>query len=129
MRFLLDTHALLWFINGDTQLSDYARQQIENLDNKRLISTASIWEMAIKVSIGKLKIGLPFTELYTAHIQGNAIELLEINPKHLDILKSLPFHHKDPFDRLIISQSISENIPVLSQDVLFDKYETVQRLW
>ena len=72
---------------------------------------------------------LSFTELYIAHIQGNAIELLEIAPKHLDILKLLPFHHKDPFDRLIISQSIAENIPVLSQDAMFDYYETVQRLW
>lgn len=129
MKFLLDTHAFLWFINGDSQLSGYARQQIENLENKRLISTASIWEMAIKVSIGKLKLGLPFTEIYNEHIRGNAIELLEIAPDHLDILKSLFFHHKDPFDRLIISQSIAENIPVLSQDAVFDEYKAVRRLW
>ena len=129
MRLLLDTHTFLWFINGDAKLSGYARQQIENKKNKRLLSTASLWEMAIKVSTGKLKLGLSFAELHTTHIQGNAIEILEMTPEHLDIMKALPFHHKDPFDRMIISQSIAENIPVLSQDEWFDNYKNLKRIW
>ncbi|MBF0572187.1 MAG: type II toxin-antitoxin system VapC family toxin [Desulfamplus sp.] len=129
MRFLLDTHTFLWFINGHSSLSDYAREQIENIENIRLLSIASLWEMAIKVSIGKLKIGLTFKELYKLHVKGNAVEILEIAPEHLDILKTLPFHHKDPFDRLIISQSIAENIPVLSCDELFDYYKNIKRFW
>jgi PIN domain nuclease of toxin-antitoxin system len=129
VRFLLDTHTFLWFINGDTKLSPYARQQIENAENTRLLSTASLWEMAIKVSTGKLKLGMSFTELYTIHIQGNAIEILEMTSEHLDILKTLPFHHKDPFDRMIISQGIAENIPILSHDELFDNYENAERIW
>lgn len=129
MRILLDTHTFLWFINGDPKLSGYARQHIENLENRRLLSTASLWEMAIKVSIGKLKLGLPFRELYTVHIKDNAVDVLEMTHEHLDILKTPPFHHKDPFDRLIIAQSIAENIPILSRDELFDDYENVQRFW
>jgi len=129
VRFLPDTHTFLWFINGDAKLSHYARQQIENTKNTRLLSTASLWEMAIKVSTGKLKLGMSFTELYTIHIQGNAIEILEMTPEHLDIMKALPFHHKDPFDRMIISQVIAENIPILNHDELFDNYENVKRIW
>ncbi|MGD9732823.1 MAG: type II toxin-antitoxin system VapC family toxin [Desulfamplus sp.] len=129
MIILLDTHTFLWFINGDPNLSGYARRHIENLENKRLISTASLWEMAIKISTGKLKLRLSFRELYTVHIRGNAIDVLEMTAEHLDILKTLPFHHKDPFDRLIIAQSIAESIPILSRDELFDEYENVQRFW
>jgi len=129
VRFLIDTHTFLWFINGDVRLSPYARQRIENAKNTRLLSTASLWEMAIKVSTGKLKLGMSFTELYTIHIQGNAIEILEMTPEHPDIMKALPFHHKDPFDRMIISQGIAENIPILSHDELFDNYENVKRIW
>jgi len=129
LRILLDTHTFMWFINGNPNLSVYARRHIENPENRRLLSTASLWEMAIKVSIGKLRIGLPFRELYTVHISGNAVDVLEMTPEHLDILKTLPFHHKDPFDRLIIAQSIAENIPILSRDELFDDYENVQHFW
>jgi PIN domain nuclease of toxin-antitoxin system len=129
VRLLLDTHTFLWFINGDAKLSPYARQHIENAKNTRLLSTASLWEMAIKVSTGKLKLGMSFTELYTTHIQDNAIEILEMTSEHPDILKTLPFHHKDPFDRMIISQGIAENIPILSHDELFENYENAERIW
>ncbi len=114
MRLLPDTHAFLWFINGDPKLSGYARQVIENRANERLLSIASLWEISIKASIGKLRIGMPFTEMVAIHPEGNAIKLLHIESEHLDILMTLPFHHKDPFDRLIIAQVQHENIPILS---------------
>ncbi len=128
MRLLLDTHAFLWFVNGDPKLSVYARQVIENRENERLLSIASLWEMSIKVSIGKLWVDLPFTGMVADHVEGNAIKLLRIKPEHLDILMALPFHHKDPFDRLIIAQAQHENIPILSRDEIFDEY-VIQRLW
>jgi len=95
--------------------------------NERFFSVANFWEMAIKISLGKLKLRLSFTELYETHIIGNAITILEMLPEHLDILKTLPFHHKDPFDRLIITQSIAEALSILSHDKLFDYYEDVKR--
>jgi len=128
VRLLLDTHTFLWFIDGDTALSPYARQLIEDRTNERLLSIASLWEMAIKASLGRLTLALPFTGLVAEHVHGNAIELFEILPRHLDVLTTLPFHHKDPFDRMIIAQSQAENIPILSRDSAFDDY-AIRRLW
>ena len=128
MRLLLDTHTFLWFIGGDVTLSPYARQLIEDRTNERLLSIASLWEMAIKVSLGRLTVPLPFTALVAEHVYGNAIALFGILPSHLDVLLTLPFYHKDPFDRLIIAQGQAENIPILSRDSVFDDY-AIQRLW
>ena len=128
MRLLLDTHTFLWFIGGDAALSPYARQLIEDRTNERLLSIASLWEMAIKASLGRLTLTLSFTDLVAEHMHGNAIELFEILPHHLDVLTTLPFHHKDPFDRMIIAQSQAENIPILSRDSAFDDY-AIRRLW
>ncbi len=128
MRVVLDTHTFLWFIDGDATLSPYARQLIEDRTNERLLSMASLWEMAIKVSLRRLTLRLSFTDLVTEHVYGNAIELLEIRPNHLDVLTTLPFHHKDPFDRMIIAQGQAENIPIVSRDPAFDDY-AIRRLW
>ncbi len=128
MRLLLDTHTFLWFINGDPRLSNNAKKLIENVSNERLISIACLWEISIKVSIGKLNLNLSFKQLFEDHIHGNAIKLLHITPEHLDVLSKLFFHHKDPFDRLIISQGKSENIPILSKDNVFDEYK-IKRIW
>ena len=128
MRLLLDTHTFLWFIGGDAALSPYARQLIEDRTNERLLSIASLWEMAIKVSLRRLTLCLSFTDLVTEHVYGNAIELLEMRPNHLDVLTTLPFHHKDPFDRIIIAQGQAENIPIVSRDPVFDDY-AIRRLW
>jgi len=128
VRLLLDTHTFLWFIGGNTALSPYARQLIEDRTNERLLSIASLWEMAIKVSLGRLTLTLSFTDLVAKHVHGNAIELFEILPHHLDILTTLPFYHKDPFDRMIIAQGQAENIPILSRDSAFDDY-AIRRLW
>ena len=128
MKLLLDTHTFLWFINGDANLSAAARQLIEDHGNERLLSIASLWEMAIKRSIGKLELDISFANLMEQHITGNAIDLLPIRPAHLDVLKTLSFHHRDPFDRLIIAQSIVENVPILSRDITFDLYP-IERRW
>lgn len=129
MRVLLDTHAFLWFIGGSPNLSSQARQLIEDSGNERLISIASLWEMSIKASLGKLKLNLSFPDMVREHISGNSMKLLHISPEHLDIVRTLPFHHKDPFDRLLIAQSLSENMLVLSRDQVFDDYVGMQRVW
>lgn len=128
MRLLLDTHTFLWFIDGNPMLSSRALQLIKEVTNERLLSTASLWEMAIKLSLGKLTVPLPFTKLVAEHVYGNAIMLVSIAPEHLDILRTLPFYHKDPFDRLLIAQGLSENIPILSRDEILDDYG-IQRFW
>ena len=128
MRLLLDTHTFLWFIDGAAALSPYARQLIEDRTNERLLSIASLWEMAIKVSLDRLTLRLSFMDLVAEHVHGNAIELFGIRPPHLDVLTTLPFHHKDPFDRVIIAQGQTENIPIVSRDPAFDDY-AIRRLW
>ncbi|MEM1310244.1 MAG: type II toxin-antitoxin system VapC family toxin [Cyanobacteria bacterium P01_H01_bin.153] len=128
MNILLDTHAFLWFIEGSSQLSQEARALIESLDNHRFLSVASLWEMSIKSSIGKLDLSLSFVVLVQREVYGNNINLLAIQPVHLDVLAKLPFHHKDPFDRLIIAQSLTAKIPILTKGHVFDRYG-VTRVW
>jgi PIN domain nuclease of toxin-antitoxin system len=128
MRLLLDTHTFLWFIEGSLNLSVVARNLIEDPENQRFLSTASLWEMSIKVSIGKLELGMTIAELVKGKVYGNAIDLLAIQPAHLDELAKLPFHHKDPFDRLLIAQSLAEHIPVVTRDGAFGNYP-VTLLW
>lgn len=128
MKLLLDTHALLWFLNGDSQLSSVACELIEDQDNERFLSVVSLWEMAIKMSIGKLTQRSSFDDLINGPIKDNAIDLLPIRSAHLDTLTTLPFHHRDPFDRLIIAQSMVEQMPIVSRDLAFDTYP-VERRW
>ncbi|BAY39740.1 hypothetical protein NIES2111_41170 [Nostoc sp. NIES-2111] len=128
MSLMLDTHTFLWFIEGSLNLSDTAKNLIEDERNQKFLSVASLWEMSIKVSIGKLQLKMAFTELVKQQVYGNAIELLTIKPEHLDELAKLPFHHKDPFDRLIIAQSLVESLPIVTRDSVFKSY-SVQILW
>lgn len=128
MKLLLDTHTFLWFIEGSSNLSDRARSLIEDKNNQRFLSIASLWEISIKVSIGKLQLGLNFTDLVEREVKGNAIKILQISAEHLDELAKLPFHHKDPFDRLIIVQSIVEDTFLISKDNAFENY-SVRVLW
>ena len=128
MKLLLDTHTFLWFIAGNPNLSNTARNAIEDINNQRFISIATLWEISIKVSIRKLKIGIAFTELVEQEVYGNAIEILEISSEHLDELVKLPFHHKDPFDRLIIAQSLVEDATLISKDAAFQSYP-IKLLW
>lgn len=128
MRLLLDTHTFLWFIQGNDSLSDTARASIENPAHQKLISIASLWEIAIKVSIGKLEVEMPMTDLVERQVLGNTFGILSIAPEHLNELSKLPFHHKDPFDRLIIAQSLSEDMPIVSTDRVFRGY-AAQIVW
>ncbi len=128
MRLLLDSHAFLWFIMGSANLSVNARALIEDPANERLLSVASLWEIAIKTSFGKLTLSAPFDELIPAQLKLNGIDLLNIKVDHLSTLTTLPFHHRDPFDRLIIAQAIVEKLPVISLDGTFDAYG-VTRHW
>ncbi|NUM68000.1 type II toxin-antitoxin system VapC family toxin [candidate division KSB1 bacterium] len=120
MNLLLDTHAFLWFIKDDASLSLRARGLIEEPENKRLLSIVSLWEIAIKASLGKIVLKLPFDALMPRQLQENDIDLLPIALPHLGLVERLPFHHRDPFDRLIIAQSLVENLPLVSIDSQFE---------
>jgi len=128
MRYLLDTHSLIWFLAGDERLSLNARKIIENEENIIFISIASLWEISIKSSLGKLELIKPFEILFPQQLQENEIEIIGIKVEHLIVLSKLPFHHRDPFDRLIIAQAMVENVAIISKDSLFALYE-VQLLW
>lgn len=128
MRLLLDTHSFLWFIAGSASLSPTAWTLIEDADNQPLLSMASLWEMAIKLSIGKLSLGEPFETLIPEQMQLNGIELVQIEMAHVVVVAKLPFHHRDPFDRLLIAQAMVKQIPIVSGDPAFDPY-SVKLLW
>jgi len=130
MRLLLDTHTLIWFFAGNSQLSTNARILIEDEDNNKLVSIASIWEMAIKQSNGDLNLSLPLHEYIAQKLSLEDFNLLNINLEHLSEIVTMPFHHKDPFDRLLIAQAIREGIPILSKDSKFDAYsKNVNLIW
>ncbi len=122
MNLLLDTHIFLWFINDNPQLSNYLKDLIEYEKNTIYLSLASLWEMSIKYNLGKLKLDPSYEEFIEREIVKTSLILLNINLKHLKINANLPFHHRDPFDRLIIAQAIAENIPVISVDPAFSQY-------
>ncbi len=128
MRLLLDTHTLIWFFAGDSKLSATARIIIEDEDNNKLVSIASIWEMAIKESKGHLNLSLPLHEYIAQKLSLEDFNLLNINLDHLSQIVTMPFYHKDPFDRLLIAQARMEGIPILSKDSAFDAC-SINRLW
>jgi len=128
MRLVLDTHAFLWFVLGDGRLSAKAKAAIEDPSNEKLLSPASYWEIAIKISLGKYTLSKPYEEFMGKGISENGFVVLPIEPKHTAILTTLPFHHRDPFDRLIIAQAMVEEAAVVSGDIVFDAYP-ISRVW
>ena len=128
MKLLLDTHTFLWFIMGNPNLSVKARAAIENLANEKHVSAASVWEIAIKVSAGKLSLSAPFSTLIPTQLSANGFELLNLEMAHAATLINLPFHHRDPFDRLLIGQAMVEQMQIVSIDSAFDAYP-ISRLW
>lgn len=128
MRILLDTHTFLWFVSDDPRLSPRARELMQDGDHELLLSIASVWEIAIKVSLGKLPMTVPIETFLPAQLQRNDVQLLPIEMWHALKVAGLPFHHRDPFDRLLISQSIVDELPILGTDTSFDAYG-VQRIW
>jgi len=128
MRLLLDTHAMYWYIEGDPQLSVTAQTLVQDASNEVLISPASYWEIAIKVSVGKWALNRPYEEFIDLGLNRYGFQVLPIRPTHTARLIGLPFHHKDPFDRLLVAQALVEQIPIVSIDVALDPYG-VTRLW
>lgn len=128
MKLLLDTHTFLWLIIDDPKLSTNVKSIFLDSDNDIYLSMSSVWEMAIKVSLGKLILSEPFEKIIPREIKTNGIYLLNIEFTHIAIIANLPFFHRDPFDRIIIAQSMVENFPVLSIDTHFDRYK-IKRIW
>ncbi len=126
MTVLLDTHAFLWWLTAAPRLSRRARKVIA--DSRCLLSIASCWEMAIKASLGRLDVPRPLDRFFQQQLEVNGFELLPIALEHAAAVRELPFHHRDPFDRLIAAQARAEEIPLVSSDPVFSKYG-VKRIW
>ncbi len=128
MKFLLDTQAFLWFVLNDCALSQVACDLIVAPLNDILLSPASYWEIAIKISIGKYQIPGNFEIWMEEQIRVNELAILPITLAHAAKIVTLPFHHKDPFDRLLVAQALTEKIPIISVDTVLDSY-AVTRYW
>lgn len=128
MNILLDTHAFLWFVADDPRLSDTARSLIEADASQPFLSIASLWEMAIKVSLGKLKFEQPYELFIPQQLTINGIGILNLSLEHTAAISTLPFHHRDPFDRVIAVQANLEKMCVVSADTALDAYG-VERVW
>jgi PIN domain nuclease of toxin-antitoxin system len=129
MRVLLDTHTFIWLDSSPEKLSKTALALCQDEKNELYLSIASAWEMQIKNQLGKLKFNMPLSEMIKTHQQDNALKILNIHLEHIVQLKNLPLHHNDPFDRLLLTQSLAENIPIISADVKFKYYSDVVILW
>jgi PIN domain nuclease of toxin-antitoxin system len=127
-ELLLDTHTMLWFLWDDSRLSGPAKSLIEDANNRKLVSIASCWEIAIKVGLGKLDLGESSRSFLPREIARNSFELLPISLDHATMVEGLVAHHRDPFDRLLIVQAITEGLSLVSTDTVFDQYG-VSRLW
>jgi len=128
MNLLLDTHTYLWFIAGDERLSGAAKKAIESPLNLKIVSVASLWEMTIKYSMGKLILKTTLERVLAEHIYNNGFDLLPIETSHLMELSRLPMHHRDPFDRLLIAQCKADGITLCSADRAFADYD-IELLW
>lgn len=128
MRVLLDTHAFLWWITDDPRLSTSARAVIADAGNELFLSAASGWEMAIKVRLGRLEVAGDLTRVIPDHMASNAIQGLPVQMSHALSVHGLPDIHRDPFDRILIAQSLAEQMPILTQDANIAKY-AVQVIW
>ena len=128
MTLLVDTNALIWFAEDAPNLSAAAKAALEHPDNAAVYSLASIWEMAIKLSLSKLEMSRPLYPDFQSSLEQHGFEALDISFRHVAEVAHLPFHHRDPFDRLLIGQAVVEGLPIVSSDAGFDAYE-VTRIW
>jgi PIN domain nuclease of toxin-antitoxin system len=126
VKCLLDTHAFLWMAGDPARLSAPAREACAS--GELWLSVASIWEIAIKVQIGRLKISYPIRTFIARQLTSGQISVLPIHTRHIFRLSELPLYHRDPFDRLLAAQSLEEELPLISRDPVFPRYE-VQLLW
>jgi len=127
MNILLDTHTLIWAVTLDKHLTQRNRRILENADNRCLVSVASLWEMGIKYSIGKLKLKHDLKEIFEI-IETTGFEILPITVEHILINSSLPLHHRDPFDRILVSQAMADGLSIMSTDEVFKHYN-VKTVW
>ena len=127
MKYLLDTHALIWSLEANPQLSIKAQEIIENNHNTIYVSIVSLWEIAIKISIGKLQLSQSLDVVIKLLAQHN-IEILTVQSEHILTVLNLPFEHRDPFDRLLIAQALTEKMKFISNEALFLRYG-VNRIW
>lgn len=128
MNVLLDTHTLLWFISGDERTSQNARNIIESDSTKLFVSIASLWEIAIKINIGKLDLHIPFKKLQK-EVLNNNFTILPIEFTHTVQLSKLEPIHRDPFDRILISQALVENFTIITKDNAFSQYKGLKTSW
>src|SRR5687767_188785 len=128
MRALIDTHTFLWLASDEARLGPRALPILKDARNEILFSTASAWELAIKVGRGKLQIGVTLEDLIVETPRRLLLQPLDIRPEHLVAVARLQEHHKDPFDRLLVAQAQVENVPLISVDPALDAYG-IQRIW
>ena len=128
MKLLLDTHALIWLAENDARLSAPARQALEDEKNDLFCSVASIWELAIKASLGKLKLSVQLDTAFRRRLEENGFAVLPVEYTHAAHVLSLPWHHRDPFDRLLVAQAALEQLALVSHDRQLDAYGIV-RIW
>lgn len=128
MKLLLDTHAFIWSFDEPEKLSPKALALLADDDNELVLSVASVWEMQIKIQLGKLKFTVPLKELVESQRQTNGVQVLPVELAHVLALDALPAHHKDPFDRLLVAQANIEGAFLVSRDPLFSDYP-VRVLW
>jgi PIN domain nuclease of toxin-antitoxin system len=126
MAYLLDTHTFLWFVAGDKQLPESVKEKIKDIENPCYLSVASLWEITIKNQIGKLTLQISLENLFE-YADRNRVEILQISNEHLLTLSTLPGHHSDPFDRLIVSQALAENLTLITKDKELRKYKIKQQ--
>lgn len=126
MRLILDTHAFLWFAGGDERLSGPAREAIEDANNEIVVGVASIWEIAIKHSTDKRQLAESIDEFLGRELKG--YQILDINAAQALKTSHLPFHHRDPFDRILVATCMTERLPIVSVDDVFDVYG-ISRFW
>jgi len=128
MKILIDTHAFLWLLTGDSRLSERAREAFLDTEHKIHLSAASFWEITIKISLGKLKLKKAWMETVQKEMKRNLVIWLPIEMPHCEQVTKLPFHHRDPFDRILIAQAMVEGMHVLTNDSHFSDY-TIKIIW
>jgi len=128
MKLLLDTHTFIWWDSQPQRLSQQILNMCQDPENELLVSVASLWEMQIKLQLGKLELNKPLAELVSGQQEINKIDILDVKLEHILALAKLPPHHKDPFDRLLIAQTDIEEAILVSKDQIFTEYE-VKLVW
>jgi PIN domain nuclease of toxin-antitoxin system len=126
MKVLIDTHVLLWGLQGEEKFSRRVQKLLPNSDV--WISVASLWEIMTKVQVGKLTLPTPVGDYLSARLKANGVRILPLTFDHVKRVEELPLHHRDPFDRMLIAQALEENVPVITGDPLFPQYP-VQVIW